>query len=387
MARGSVIEYRGKRGTVYRIKYQDADGKQCMETIGPDRREAEKALREKVFQVDKGYRRPKPVTLADVARRWFEDPSVRRDWRIATVRQYSTTVDRISIFFGSAKLEDVRPRHIAEYRDDMLDRYAGATVCRELTILGEIFAYAIGLELCEANPVSSVKRPKLRQRQGHHLSPEDVQILLRSFDEKQARAAFLTFVLTGIRNAELVAMRWRDVDLIENRLSIPYSKSETGIRVVSIPPMLAEELWQVRRRSGFQGDDERVFCHPERGSAYRIAPTYKAAVRRAFDRAGLEWPERFRLCHDLRVTAITTDARNGTDPIAIMANAGHASYSTTKRYVKMAGVVFPDAAEARERRLLGKPSTELSTDLSEPHTTSRHAGAWSEAEEQPADLA
>jgi hypothetical protein len=37
--------------------------------------------------------------------------------------------------------------------------------------------------------------------------------------------------------------------------------------------------------------------------------------------------------------------------LAVTANAGHPSYSTTKRYVKLAGVVFPDAAAACERRL------------------------------------
>jgi hypothetical protein len=85
------------------------------------------------------------------------------------------------------------------------------------------------------------------------------------------------------------------------------------------------------------------------------------------------------------VTAITTDARNGTDPIAIMANAGHSSYATTKRYVKLAGVVFPDAAAARERRLLGQPSTELSTDLREPERTEADLGAPNEAESPLSD--
>jgi hypothetical protein len=36
MASGScVIEYAGKRGVVYRIKFTDADGRQVMETLGP----------------------------------------------------------------------------------------------------------------------------------------------------------------------------------------------------------------------------------------------------------------------------------------------------------------------------------------------------------------
>jgi len=66
-------------------------------------------------------------------------------------------------------------------------------------------------------------------------------------------------------------MRWSDVDLIENRLAIPDAKTDSGVRVVSIPGTLAEELWQHRRRSAFRGDDERVFCHPELGSEYHIA--------------------------------------------------------------------------------------------------------------------
>jgi hypothetical protein len=39
----------------------------------------------------------------------------------------------------------------------------------------------------------------------------------------------------------------------------------------------------------FQGDDERVFCHPQTGGTYK-GETFKAALERAFAAAGLEWP-------------------------------------------------------------------------------------------------
>jgi integrase len=391
MASGCVVEYKGKRGKVFRIKFTDASGKQVMQTLGPardpkvhpeglTRREAEQALADRLSDVRRnGYRRPKPLRFTEVAQDWYDDPAVQREWRRSTKRQYAAPLKRLKEAFRSLKLEEVRPRHVAEYRDKHLARYAAATVSRDLTILGEIFSWAIGRELCERNVAREVKRPKVRQRQGHDLSPADVQLLLRSFDDEQARLAFLTFCLTGIRKAELAAIRWRDVDLIENRLTIPYSKTETGVRVVAIPTQLAEQLWQHRRCSNFRGDDERVFCHPQRGSEYHITK-YKPALERAFRKASLEWPEGFRPCHDLRVTAITTDARNGTDPIAIMANAGHASYSTTKRYVKLAGVVFPDAAAARAERLL---STDSSTDLSRPEPHSGNATALNQAESTP----
>ena len=69
MPRGAaVVEYRGKRGTVWRIKYADADGKQAMATIGAERagvtrKKGEAELRERLVRVErKGYRRPRPLT-------------------------------------------------------------------------------------------------------------------------------------------------------------------------------------------------------------------------------------------------------------------------------------------------------------------------------------
>ena len=50
-AGAAVVVYEGKRGRVFRIKYQDAAGRQVMETLGPERdgwtaRKAKAELRE-----------------------------------------------------------------------------------------------------------------------------------------------------------------------------------------------------------------------------------------------------------------------------------------------------------------------------------------------------
>lgn len=44
----------------------------------------------------------------------------------------------------------------------------------------------------------------------------------------------------------------------------------------------------------------------------------------------------------------------GSRQIAVMAKAGHASMTTTKRYLHLAGIVFRDEAESLERRMLGR---------------------------------
>lgn len=70
--------------------------------------------------------------------------------------------------------------------------------------------------------------------------------------------------------------------------------------------------------------------------------------------------------HDLRVTSITNDAIAGANPVALMTKAGHANMATTRRYLRLAGVVFAAGAEALERRLLGGLVPESGTN--EPQT-------------------
>jgi integrase len=76
----------------------------------------------------------------------------------------------------------------------------------------------------------------------------------------------------------------------------------------------------------------------------------KEALDAALAAAGVEG--RVRSFHDLRHTAITNDAADGSSPIAVMAKVGHSNMRTTQTYLHLAGVVFRDEAERLERRLL-----------------------------------
>ena len=194
--------------------------------------------------------------------------------------------------------------------------------------------------------------PKLPPFRPQILEPAEVGRVAREFTHEQARVVFLTLVLTGIRRSGLQALRWADVDLVDSVLRVRDSKTEDGRRSIGLSPMLAEALWQHRRVTAFQGDQERVFCHPERGTIYR-ADWFVEALRAALAAAGVE--KRPRAFHDLRHTAITNDAAAGSSPIAVMAKAGHANMATTQLYLHLAGVVFRDEAAALERRLLAAP--------------------------------
>jgi len=367
---GAVVRYEGRRGVVWRIKYVDAAGKQAMETIGAERdgvtrSNAEAELRERLVRVErKHYRRPKLITFADYSRLWLEEGQTRRAWKAGTVGPYRTCIRRLNDTFGSMPLGMVRPRHVAAYVAKLGKTYAASTIGRDLALLHDVFKTAKREELVDSNPVEGAERPKKPRRKWRILDPVEVTRVRAALSDEQARTLFLVLVIMGVRRSELQRLRWRDVDLVENILRVRDSKSEEGIRSIAIPPMLAEELWQHRRRTKFQGDEDLVFCHPETGTKYN-PHTFAKQFRAALAEAGIH--DYVRPFHDLRHTSITNEAAAGSSPIALMAKAGHRSMSTTNIYVHLAGVVFRDEAEALERRLLG---VESSTHLSEPETIS-----------------
>jgi integrase len=369
----AVIRYEGARGVVWRIKWRDATGQQVMETIGAERdgvtrKQAEAELRERLVRVErKGYRKPHPLTFGDYGDRWLADGPVKRGWKPATPIRYRAVLGRLKEAFGKQPLGAIRPRDVSGYVTDRLGDYAAKTVNLDLNVLHDIYRTAIAEELVEANPVAGVQRPKVKRRKWRILRPEEVARVAGAFTDELARLVFLMLVLTGLRRFELQALRWRDVDLVTSIIRVAESKSEVGERSIALAPSLAEALWQHWRRSAFQGDDELVFCHPTRGSKFDpdwFAKTFRVALTVA----GID--DYVRPFHDLRHASLTNGVIAGEQPLELMARAGHRSMATTRQYLHLAGVTFPEKAAALEQHLLGGrtfyPSEMISADVSAP---------------------
>ena len=87
MANGSLVKYEGKRGITWRIKYTDADGRQCMETVGRasegwTKRKAEAELRERLVRVEKKHwRKPAPLTFGEYSATWYAEGKHAGKWK------------------------------------------------------------------------------------------------------------------------------------------------------------------------------------------------------------------------------------------------------------------------------------------------------------------
>ncbi len=388
---GCVLRYDGKKGVTYTIRFEH-EGKQVRERLGRASdgwtpRKAKAALQERLHEVRKDdYRKPSKTTFGTFAANWADEHCDANDLKRSTRHGYNT-IARCHLLpaFGHLRVEDVTvgriEAHLAAARKAGV---APASLHRQLACLSLIMKKAARDGLVRENPVLTVRRPKkTRRRNGWRiLTSVEVRVIERSFDELigeaasardrddllTARSLFVVVLATGIRRGEALGLRWRFVQLanpepdgptlevaetwVRNAADTP--KSEAGERTIPLGKHAAEELFQQRGRSAFNGDDELVWPNPRTGSTF-MAKRFGELFQLALYRAGIN--ERVRPFHDLRHSSISHGAAAGMSPAALMARAGHSSYTTTQIYINLSGEIFREEATLLEDRMFAGRTT------------------------------
>jgi len=196
------------------------------------------------------------------------------------------------------------------------------------------------------NPVKRVAKPALAEVDPdvRFLETEEVEALLRAVPDdplgRVERVMYLTAAITGMRQGELFALRWRDVDWTARRIRVRRNyvrgefgtpKSKRSSRSVPLASRVAAELELLFQDSQFKRDDDLVFAHPETGNPIdrsKLLKRFKAALRRADVRA-----VRF---HDLRHTFGTRMAAQGLPMRVLQELMGHRDFKTTLIYADYA---------------------------------------------------
>jgi integrase len=383
MPRGAtVIRYQGKRYVVWRIKYRDAAGQQVQETLGREpawnRQRAQRELGKRLGAVDDGYRKPKRITFAAFSKRFLNDYLPGRNLKPTTLENYRYMLDRHLLpFFGRRQLSEL------EARPELIDTYvslkakqglSAKTIHNHLLLLNEMLRRATVWRLIRTNPVASIDRPRLAQPEMSVLTEVEIARLSAAYDELHrerpeqerpwwllAKTIVLTALGTALRRGELLGLRWQAVDLLEGKIEVREAlvrgefttpKSRASRRVIELGPRTRAVLEAHWRRTAHKGDEDLVFCHPERGSPIDPSKLSRCFLKPALARAGIK--KKFRPFHDLRHTSLTHAAAAGNPQIYVQARAGHSQGAITDRYMHAGQVLFPHAAERSEERMFGR---------------------------------
>jgi integrase len=172
-----------------------------------------------------------------------------------------------------------------------------------------------------------------RDRLGVSTSEQERQAL-RAEDQQDAEIVRVA-AYAGLRQGELLALRWRDVDFAGSVLNIARamsagveSSTKSGhMRRLPLADQAAAALDRMSRREHFTTPDDLVFC------SVLGRPLDDSALRRRYRHAQAAAEVRPLRFHDLRHTFGSLLAMRGVDVVTIQKAMGHSTLATTSRYL------------------------------------------------------
>ena len=333
------------------------------------------SARSRASGVDDHSTEPAPL-LVEYAATWLE--SIRGLVRPRTYEGYAYRLERhILPRLGQRPLDEISVDDILALISELRQGgYSGWSIRSMLTPLSRLFSHAVRRDVIAASPISKLdrsERPAVWKREQRVLNSEEIGRLLDAAAPRY-RPLLATAILTGLRQSELLALHWRDVDFDEHIIRVRGAldrhgnevlpKTEHAVRDVILIPALAQTLREHYAQSRFLAPDDYVFASRV-GTPLHWRNISRRALKPALLAAGIEhlrW-------HDLRHTFASLLIGGGANVVFTSRQLGHGSSDITLRIYSH---LFDRAEQAQRTRDLLESTLGR---LVRPHPAVTDAGA------------
>lgn len=244
-------------------------------------------------------------------------PTILRGKADSTAEQYTLCAKRIKKVFAEFKVEDVKPKHIAQVKMSMQTTPNMAN--RTLSVLRLLFAYAVEQQLCDWNPAIGIKPFEEKKRDRLLSEAEIAKVLAVAPPRMQALVGVLR--LTGQRVGDVLALRRSAIT--DDGLVFKQEKTGAKLLIRWTPDLRAA----VDAALALHTHVKALTLFVTRTGGQPSYRTIRDQWQRAVQAAGVSNAN----LHDLRAVAVTDAHRQGLDPQAL---AGHSSRSMTARYIR-----------------------------------------------------
>ncbi|UFJ41709.1 site-specific integrase [Brevibacillus humidisoli] len=310
------------------------------------KQEAIKAMNELEHSINQGtYVKPSKILYKEYLERWLEDRQTRV--KKQTLETYTWLVNKHIIpALGNVELSKLNAMMIQQLLTKLTkdQSLSDENIQKVYTLINASLKQAERWGLIPKNPAFLVDRPKATKKQVKVWDVPEVTSFLEHAKGSRYYIAFLLAVTTGMRQGEILALQWKDIDFENGFLRVtqilshdgkeilPYTKTKSGTRTIDLPDETIAELKKHKVRiakeklaagPNLYTDLDLVVCS-EIGT-----PTNAGNIRRAFNTA-IEKANVSKIrFHDLRHTHATLLLKQGANPKIVAERLGHADTRIT----------------------------------------------------------
>ena len=349
MAYGSITQ----RGDKYRVCFDygiDRNGRRVRKYRTFDtKRDATRAFNEHKVKMDKGTQvMPSEYTFAQWLDYWYKDiilPQIEE----TTAYGYRGMIENyLKPQLGEIRLQKLTAREIQQYYTWVMDekKLSPNTVIKHHNLLTNTLNAAERQEYITKNPMRAVSPPKKRQREAKFYTPEQLGILLDKAVGTRLELPVFICAYLGLRRGELCGLRWSDVDLEHQTITIENTRTQAGkkeiekgtktassTRTLYLPDTLCDMLKAAKEhqqacRAEYKNayDDNDYVVVMEDGRPFR--PNYLSELFGKF-LADNDLPK--IVLHELRHTFASLSNQAGIPAYNIGKALGHSTPATTQK--------------------------------------------------------
>jgi integrase len=276
---------------------------------------------------------------------------------------------------GHLRLLDLQPSHVQSMQTELLDAgLTPTTVHRVRATLRRALNRAVRLGLLGRNVATLVDPPRAVRYPVQVLGPDEAQDILAAFQDHALGPLVTLALATGLRQGELLGLRWQDVNLDARSLTVTCAlqrgpngpflaepKSEKCRRTVKLRSLALEAL---RQRRASQNRDRLAA-----GDEWRDQWGLVFTTRLGTPLDGTNVTHRFQAhlaesglptmrFHDLRHGCATLMLRGGEQPKVVADQLGHSSITLTMNtYAHVLPASLDEAADRLDAMLTERRRT------------------------------
>lgn len=198
------------------------------------KKEAQQALIEAINAINKGtYIEPSNIPYREYLDQWFS--TKKNSVGIQTINVYDHYLkSRIIPALGNYTLSRLTTIQIQSFINSLSeDGLSSSTVKKVLEIIRNSLEHAVDFELVLKNVAVKVKLPKTAKKEMAVWGEEQINRFLKVAKEDRLYIVFHLALTTGMRQGEILGLRWKDFDIEKGQLSIRQTLSHDGKTIMS----------------------------------------------------------------------------------------------------------------------------------------------------------